>query len=229
MEPYRGFPQFMEAAALLQQRRPNCHIVVAGEDRVAYGKALPDGKTYKQQALETLPLDLSRLHFTGRLPYTDYLRVLQASSAHVYLTVPFVLSWSLLEAMATGCLIIASDTKPVHELIEDGKTGLMVDFFDPSAIADRVEEALDHCDRYAPLRQNARDVVVQYYDLAKLLPQHLQWLTHGTQQGQTAPAKAKAKSQPRRKKGFSQHVGGVGQQEAKLIRHGMMTTEPFGL
>ena len=67
MEPYRGFPQFMEAVALIQQRRPKCHVVVAGDDRVAYGKTLPDGKTYKQLMLEKLPLDLSRLHFTGSL------------------------------------------------------------------------------------------------------------------------------------------------------------------
>jgi glycosyltransferase involved in cell wall biosynthesis len=202
MEPYRGFPQFMAAAALIQQRRPNCHIVVAGEDRVAYGKALPDGKTYKQQALETLPLDLSRLHFTGRLPYPDYLQVLQASSVHVYLTYPFVLSWSLLEAMATGCRIVASDTSPVKEVIEDGRNGLLVDFYDIAAIADRVDAVLDGCDRYDALRSPARETIQQRYDLAKLLPQHLHWLT---QAGEPELATPKSKSSQRRKaKGFSQ-------------------------
>jgi glycosyltransferase involved in cell wall biosynthesis len=129
MEPYRGFPQFMEAVALIQKRRPKTHIVVVGEDRVAYGKSLPDGKTYKQLMLEKLDLDLSRLHFTGRLPYNQYLQVLQASSVHIYLTRPFVLSWSMLEAMATGCLIVASNTAPVTEVIRDGENGLLVDFF----------------------------------------------------------------------------------------------------
>jgi glycosyltransferase involved in cell wall biosynthesis len=176
MEPYRGFPQFMEAVALIQQRRPNCHVVVVGADRVAYGKALPDGKTYKQLMLEKLPLDLSRLHFTGSLPYDQYRQVLQASSAHIYLTRPFVLSWSMLEAMACGCLLIASSTAPVAEVIQDGRNGLLVDFFSPTAIADRVDEVLGHGDRFATLRASARETILNRYDLAALLPQHIQWL-----------------------------------------------------
>ncbi len=180
MEPYRGFPQFMEAVALIQQRRPNCHVVVVGEDRVVYGKSLPNGKTYKQQALETLPLDLSRLHFTGYLPYDQYLQVLQASSVHIYLTRPFVLSWSILEAMATGCLVLASSTAPVKEVIQDGKNGLLVDFFSPESIAEQVDEVLNHRDRMATIRAKARETIQQHYDLAKLLPQHLQWLNQGS-------------------------------------------------
>lgn len=176
MEPYRGFPQFMEAVALIQSRRPNCHVVVVGEDRVAYGKQLPEGKTYKQIMLDTLPLDLSRLHFTGSLPYNQYLQVLQASSAHIYLTRPFVLSWSMLEAMATGCLVIGSNTEPVREVIADGKNGMLVDFFSPMEIADRVDEVLDHPDRFTFMRQQARQTILQQYDLAQLLPHHLQWL-----------------------------------------------------
>lgn len=181
MEPYRGFPQFMEAVALIQQRRPNCHVVVAGDDRVAYGKTLPDGKTYKQLMLEKLPLDLSRLHFTGSLPYEQYRQVLQASSAHIYLTRPFVLSWSMLEAMACGCLLIASNTAPVAEVIQDGYNGLLVDFFSPTDIADRVDEVLEHRDRLADLRASARKTILKHYDLATLLPQHIQALLGGLQ------------------------------------------------
>lgn len=177
MEPYRGFPQFMEAIALLQKQRPNCHTVVVGADRVAYGKKLPNGKTYKQHMLETLSLDMSRLHFTGRLPYNQYLQVLQASSVHVYLTRPFVLSWSMLESMSTGCLLVASDTAPVTEVIKDGQNGLLVDFFSPQQVCDRIQEALDHPDDMAKLRANARQTIQKTYDLAKLLPQHLDWLT----------------------------------------------------
>jgi glycosyltransferase involved in cell wall biosynthesis len=177
MEPYRGFPQFMEAVALIQQRRPNCHVVVVGEDRVAYGKPLPDGKTYKQLMLEKLSLDLSRLHFTGSLPYGQYLQVLQASSAHIYLTRPFVLSWSMLEAMATGCLIVGSNTAPVKEVIKDGQNGLLVDFFSPEDIATRVDEVLKHRDRMNAIRIQARETIVKNYDLAKLLPQHVRWLS----------------------------------------------------
>lgn len=179
MEPYRGFPQMIEAVSLLQQRRPQCHVVIVGDDRVAYGKPLPDGKTYKQAMLEKFPLDLSRVHFTGPLPYKEYLQVLQASSAHIYLTRPFVLSWSMLEAMSAGCLLVASDTAPVTEVIQDGHNGLLVDFFSPQELADRLEEALIQPDRMAMIRQNARNTILERYDLAKVLPQHLQWIQQG--------------------------------------------------
>ncbi|MEB3359463.1 MAG: glycosyltransferase family 4 protein [Synechococcales bacterium] len=188
MEPYRGFPQFMEAIALVQQRRPKCHVVIAGEDRVAYGQPHPDGKTYRQLMLEKLPLDRSRLHFTGSLPYPQYLQLLQASSVHIYLTYPFVLSWSMLEAMATGCLVIGSRTPPVQEVITDGKNGLLVDFFSPQEIADRVDEVLDRGDRLADLREKARESILRHYDLARLLPQQIRWLCRGTDKpGQVVP------------------------------------------
>jgi glycosyltransferase involved in cell wall biosynthesis len=179
MEPYRGFPQFMETVALIQQRRPNCHVVVVGEDRVAYGKNLPNGQTYKQLMLEKLSLDLSRLHFTDRLPYNEYLQVLQASSAHIYLTRPFVLSWSMLEVMSAGCLLIASNTPPVLEVVQDGVNGLLVDFFSPQNIANRVEEALNYPQEMKTIRENARETIIKRYDLAKLLSQHLQWMFAG--------------------------------------------------
>jgi glycosyltransferase involved in cell wall biosynthesis len=174
MEPYRGFPQFMRAAALLLKRRPGLHIVVAGSDRVAYSRKLPDGQSYKQQALDTLgDADLSRLHFTGTLPYGQYLKLLRASSAHVYLTVPFVLSWSLLEAMAAGCLVVGSDTAPVREVIADGRTGLLADFFSPEAIAEKAIWALDHRREGEKIRRAARDFIVQHYALADLLPRQI--------------------------------------------------------
>ena len=185
MEPYRGFPQFIEAVALLQQRRPNCHVVIVGEDRVAYGKKLPDGKTYKQVMLEKFPLDLSRVHFTGQLPYEEHLQVLQASSAHVYLTRPFVLSWSMLEAMSAGCLLVASNTAPVTEVIQDGGNGLLADFFSPAEIADRLEEALNHPDHLHTVRAKARETILAHYDLTKLLPQHLQWIQQDLDSHQT--------------------------------------------
>ncbi|WP_066380706.1 MULTISPECIES: glycosyltransferase family 4 protein [unclassified Anabaena] len=174
MEPYRGFPQFIETLAYVQERRPNCHIVIVGSDRVCYGKSLPDGMTYKELMLKKVPLDLSRVHFTGSLPYHLYLQVIQASSAHIYLTRPFVLSWSMIESMATGCLVIGSDTAPVREVIKDGENGLLVDFFSPQKIADRIDEVLDHPTRMAELRANARKTALERYDLARLLPQHLQ-------------------------------------------------------
>ena len=175
MEPYRGFPQLIETIYLLQKKRPQCHFVIVGKDRVAYGKNLTDGKTYKEAMLEKFSLDMSRVHFTDLLPYNEYLQVLQASSVHIYLTRPFVLSWSMLEALATGCLIVASDTAPVTEVIEDNVNGLLVNFFNPQQICDRVIEALDN-PQMAVIRDRARKTILEGYDLANLLPQHLQWV-----------------------------------------------------
>ncbi|MEM9152785.1 MAG: glycosyltransferase, partial [Cyanobacteria bacterium P01_F01_bin.3] len=192
MEPYRGFPQFIEAAALLQKRRPNCHIVVVGEDRTAYGRRRKDGKTHKEWMIENTPLNLSRIHFTGRLSYPEYLQVIQASSVHVYLTRPFVLSWSFLEALSTGCAVVASDTAPVLEVIKDSENGLLVDFFSPDAIANRVEEILENPNLRHELSANARQTILERYDLAKLLPHQIEWLTGETprlEQHKSASAK----------------------------------------
>lgn len=174
MEPYRGFPQFIEAIAYLQERRPNCHVVIVGDDRVCYGKSLPDGSSYKDFMLKKVPLDLTRVHFTGSLPYGQYLQVIQVSSVHVYLTRPFVLSWSMIEAMSTGCLVVGSDTAPVTEIIKDGENGLLVDFFSPQKIADRIDEVLEHPTRMAEIRSQARKTVLERYALADLLPQNIQ-------------------------------------------------------
>ena len=169
--------------------------MIVGKNRVAYGKSLPDGKTYKEAMLEKFTLDLDRVHFTGLLPYEEYLQVIQASSVHVYLTRPFVLSWSMLEALSTGCLIVASDTAPVKEVIQDGVNGLLVDFFNPQQISDRVEEALDNPEKMANIRKRARETIVDRYDLAKLLPQHLEWMTKASSQ-------KNSKGKTSKKKGF---------------------------
>jgi len=173
MESYRGFPQFIEAVRLITEERPECHVVVVGADRVAYGRSLPGGQTFKQAMLEKVPLDLSRVHFTGLLPKPDYLKVLQASSAHVYLTYPFVLSWSMLEAMAAGALVVASNTAPVNEIISDGVNGLHTDFFSPEKIAGRVLEVLARPDDYKEVRIRARQTILDRYALQRLLPVHI--------------------------------------------------------
>ncbi len=174
MEPYRGFPEFIESIAYLLERRANCHVVIVATDRVCYGKSLPNGKTYKQLMLEKVPLDPSRVHFVGSLPYILYLQVIQASSVHVYLTRPFVLSWSMIESMSTGCLVIGSNTEPVSEVIKDGENGLLVDFFAPKQIADRIEEVLDHPNRMAQIRDRARQTVLERYSHQVVLPKHIQ-------------------------------------------------------
>ena len=173
LEPYRGFPQFMRAAEIILKRRPNARIIIIGGDEVSYGRALPEGQTYRRQMLDEVDLDLSRVFFLGRVPYSTFLKVIQVSGVHVYLTFPFVLSWSMLEAMSSECLVVASATQPVTEVIEDGVNGLLVDFFDHRAVADRVDEVLDHKDRMAAIRKKARATVVQTYELEDCLAAQL--------------------------------------------------------
>jgi glycosyltransferase involved in cell wall biosynthesis len=143
LEPYRGFPQFMTALSQLQQQRPHCHAVIVGEDRTVYGRPHPSGKTYKQVMLEKLDLDLSRIHFVGIPPWTEYRTVFQASSVHVHLCRPFLLSWSLLEAIACGCAIVPSNTPPVLEVFDDVQKGALVDFFDVGAIVSSISKVLE--------------------------------------------------------------------------------------
>lgn len=174
LEPYRGFHSFMRALPRLQALRPNAHVLIVGGDDVSYGKRLPEGRTYRQLYCAEVrnQLDWSKIHFLGKLPYANYLKVLQVSAAHVYLTYPFVLSWSMLEAMAAGCLLLASDTTPVREVIEDGRSGVLVDFFDVEALAQRIAEALARPEQFRNMREDARQTIVAQYDLKTVcLPQ----------------------------------------------------------
>jgi glycosyltransferase involved in cell wall biosynthesis len=113
-------------------------------------------------------IDFSRVYMLGRIPYPEYLSLLRVSSAHVYLTYPFVLSWSLMEAMSAGCLLVASRTPPVEEVIRDGENGLLVDFFSTDAIAARIDEALRRQDELRPLRERARKTIVEGFDLKRV-------------------------------------------------------------
>ncbi|WP_419784976.1 glycosyltransferase [Pseudodesulfovibrio sp.] len=183
LEPYRGFPQFYDSLPAILEDRPDCHVLIVADDRVCYSPKLPDGQSYKQQAIERTPVDEKRVHFCGTLPYGKYKEVLLASSAHVYLTWPFVLSWSFLEAMACGCLLIGSNTDPVREVLVHKENGLLTDFHDPQKIAGSVIYALRHQDRLAELRHNARRTVLDRYCLSKCLPLHLRLLNDVAQEG----------------------------------------------
>lgn len=167
-EPYRGFHVFMRALPEILQRCPRARVVIVGNDDVSYSPRLKPGQTYRERALKEVGarLDAARVHFLPSLPYDRYLSLLQISRAHVYLTYPFVLSWSLLEAMAAGCTVIASRTAPVEEVVRDGENGILVDFFDGSGLARRVQEALQAHDGLGKMRQAARATVVEQYDLA---------------------------------------------------------------
>jgi len=142
LEPYRGFHQFMRALEIVQARHATCHAVIVGGDEVSYGRPPKGAPHWREKMLRECRIDTARTHFVGKLPYDQYRRVLQVSAAHVYLSYPFVLSWSMLEAMATGCVVIGSRTAPVQEVIRDDQNGWLVDFSDPRAIAGKVVEML---------------------------------------------------------------------------------------
>jgi len=174
LEPHRGFHIFMRAVKPILDQNPEAQIVIVGGEDVSYSRRLPKGETYKQRALKENPVDESRVHFVGKLPYDIFKQLLQVSDAHVYLTYPFVLSWSFLEAMSTECLVIGSKTPPVEEVVRHGENGLLVDFFDPKGIADTVTEALRNKERYREMRRAARQTVVENYDLTTVtLPKQL--------------------------------------------------------
>lgn len=182
LEPYRGYHIFMRALPEILKRRPKARVMIVGADDVSYGARPANGQKWKDIfAKEVRPLisdaDWSRVHFLGHVPYTVFIPLLQLSSVHVYLTYPFVLSWSLLEAMSVGCAIVASDTQPLHEAIKHNETGRLVDFFDVPKLVDEVCGLLDDPDNRARLGANARGFAQANYDLQTVcLPRQLEWV-----------------------------------------------------
>ena len=172
LEPTRGFHSFMRSLPLFQQLRPNAHIFVVGSTDGGYGRK-PE-VSFKEQMLSELSdqLNLSHLHFTGRLPYQQFIDLLSISSTHIYLTVPFVLSWSLLESMSLGCLLLASSTDPVVEVIDEGVNGFLVDFFDSESLARRCADLLQNRFELQSVRDAARQTVVDRYERSTCLQQH---------------------------------------------------------
>jgi len=173
LEPYRGFPSFIRALPKILESRPNLTVLICGGDEVSYGKPPGDGKTWRETMLAEVPLDPGRVHFTGKLPYDRYLSLLRVSALHVYLTVPFVLSWSCLEAMSAGCLMLMSDTPPVREVARDGVNAMLCDFNSPDDIAARAIDLLKNRATLAHLRSAARETVMEGYDLGDCLARHM--------------------------------------------------------
>jgi glycosyltransferase involved in cell wall biosynthesis len=181
LEPYRGFHIFMRALPTVLKRRPEAQVLIVGGDGVSYGRKPDSASCWRAQLLAELDgaLDLRRIHFLGHLPYQQYLTVLQISTVHVYLTYPFVLSWSLLEAMAAGCCVVSSHTPPVEEVMQDRENGRLVDFFDVDELADCIVTALapEAEDLNNRIRAAARDTVSTKYDVNTVsLPAYLDLL-----------------------------------------------------
>lgn len=187
LEPYRGYHTFMRALPGLLRQRPRARVLLVGGSDVSYG-ARPDparhgAATWKDVFIHEVrgqipDADWARVHFLGHVPYQQFVPLLQLSTVHVYLTYPFVLSWSLLEAMSVGCAVVASQTAPLREAIIQNETGRLVDFFDPQALTREVVDLLEHPAERQRLGHNARQFARQHYDLQTVcLPRQLQWVS----------------------------------------------------
>ena len=159
----------MRALELIQKKHRTCHTLILGGDEISYGRPPAGAPNWRVKMMEEVDLDPDRTHFLGRVPYNVFRNVLRVSAVHVYLTYPFVLSWSVLEAMAAGCLVVASRTAPVEEVLRDGENGLLTDFFDKHALAGRVIKALETPESFTGLRRQAvADISAKYSRLAGL-------------------------------------------------------------
>lgn len=182
LEPYRGFHVFMRSLPKLLSEKPDAKILIVGNEGVSYGAKPSNGTTWKQQFCnEVFPAltseQIRQIHFLGVIPYDRFMALLQVSRVHVYLTYPFVLSWSLLEAMSAGCAIVASDTQPLHEAIKHNENGLLADFFNPQGLASSVISLLDDSEKRETFGQRARAFAIEHYDLQTVcLPQQLKWV-----------------------------------------------------
>lgn len=184
-ESMRGFDIFMQAAKRINQQHPRVLFVVVGSDRIAYGgdRQRIREKSFREHVLAGDEYDLSKFFFTGVLPPAELAQVLAMSDVHLYLTVPFVLSWSLFNALACGAVVVASDTAPVRELIEHGRHGLLADFFDAEGLANLALEVLRHPDDYRQLGANAKTMIDERYALPVTLPRMLDFYSRIASRG----------------------------------------------
>ena len=190
MEPVRGFHKFMRALPQILAERPNARALIIGGNEVSYGKASDAQGGYRAEMEREIGarVDWDRVHFLGKVPYAAYQQIIQISRAHVYLTVPFVLSWSSMEAMSMGATIIASDTAPVREVMKHGENALMVDFHDHNALAAQVIEVLARPEAFSQLGQAARAHMIANYDFAtKCLPTHIARINSLVPKGRAIP------------------------------------------
>ncbi len=188
LEPYRGFHCLMRALPGIMRNRPNCHVIIVGQDESHYGPTPRHAESWRVQYINELDgqFDAERLHFMGTLTFGDYLKVLQVSRVHVYLTYPFILSWSMLEAMSAGCLVLGSDIPTVQEAITHGHNGILFPFFDTDALVSMATDALAQPHKYDSLRETARLTIQTRYDFNSVIyPHHLALLCRLREQQKT--------------------------------------------
>lgn len=167
LEPYRGCHTMLRAIPQIQRLNPDAKVIIVGEEQgVSYGSECPNGQ-WKDVFLQEIEgqYDIDKVIFTGKLDYSQYLCLLQLSKAHVYLSYPFVLSWSLLEAMSTGCAIVGSATDSVKEVIQHNQNGLLVNFFNPTALAESISELLNNREKAKQLGNEARKTILERFEL----------------------------------------------------------------
>ena len=182
LEPYRGYHTFLRALPDVLKARPNAQVVIVGGDEVSYGAAPKGEKGCKDTILNEVRdrLDMSRVHFMGKIPYDQFTALMQVSRAHAYLSYPFVLSWSMIEAMSAGAHVIGSATTPVQEVIQNGVNGTLIDFFDIPAWSAALTQALAYPEHFQTLRQAARQTALDRYDQRLLLPKMVNFVErHG--------------------------------------------------
>ena len=182
-ESLRGFDIFLRTASKIADRIPDVVFFVVGSDRVCYGGDevhIAPHKSFKEWAIARENPDLSKMIFTGMLEPEQLARLLAASDLHIYLTAPFVLSWSMMNAMSCGAIVLGSATPPVMEMIEDGKTGLLADFFDADAIAERAVEVLRNVAAYRPLGRAAEEMIQSRYSMEAIMPQMIDMYERAT-------------------------------------------------
>lgn len=182
LEPYRGYHTFMRALPRLLADNPQARVMIVGGSDVSYGARPKEGSTWRQIFIDEVRGQIPdahwlRVHFLGNLPYEQFVPLLQLSTVHVYLTYPFVLSWSLLEAMSIGCAIVASRTAPLIEVIEHDVTGRLVNFFDHRALADEVTRLIASPADRQRLGAQARELAQERFDLRRVcLPRQVEWV-----------------------------------------------------
>jgi glycosyltransferase involved in cell wall biosynthesis len=174
-ESMRGFDIFMRSAKLIEKQYPNVVFIIVGTDRIAYGgdESYTSGKSFKEWVLSQQEYDLTKFKFVGRVNPADLGRILAASDLHIYLTVPFVLSWSMMDAMSCGAVVLGSNTSPVKEMIRHGENGLLADFFTPEDFADKAVQVLRDPTAFRPLGRAAEQMIVEQYSLEAVLPRML--------------------------------------------------------